>query len=55
MGNVTKVTAHIPLSEKSGGGMSGQVRGGHKPQKMMNRNARKQNEEPVTEVTSATS
>jgi len=55
VGNVTKVTAHIPLSEKSGGGMSGQVRGGHKPQKMMNRNARKQNEEPVTEVTSATS
>merc|ERR1711936_484064 len=38
VGNVTKVTAHIPLSDKAGGGLSGQARGGHKPQKMVARN-----------------
>merc|ERR1711881_518643 len=49
VGNVTKVTAHIPLSDKAGGG--------HKPQKMMarNRETRKRDEETVAEVTSATS
>ena len=52
MGNVTNVTPHIPLSEKAGGGISGQSRGGHKPQKMIargdNRSARKRDEEPAS-------
>ena len=45
VGNVTKVTAHVPLSEKAGGGP--QSRGGHKPQKMVarNRETRKRDEE----------
>jgi len=52
VGNVTNVTPHIPLSEKAGGGISGQSRGGHKPQKMIargdNRSARKRDEEPAS-------
>jgi GTPase len=55
VGNVTKVTPHIPLSEKTGaGGASGQARGGqHKPQKMVSRNQQRNNPAPPQPASNA--
>lgn len=48
VGNVTKITPHIPLSEKIGASGQGQTRGGqHKQQKMMGRNQQRKREEEV--------
>merc|ERR1712004_844849 len=48
VGNVTKLTPHIPLS---GDKEKGQNRSGHsKPQKMMSLNQRKRDEEPTPSV-----